>query len=245
MSSNLNNIFALHGFLGSHLNFKFLEKSCKVDLRNHGYSMWSTDYSYRTMSRDVLNLVPKDKLRDTSLVGYSMGGKVALDLVLTNTFRKAVIIDIAPTSTPLGPEFRLYVQLLADLVGAPYDKDALYKRLSQRLGNPLLCHYLLYNLYKCPQTGLTESRVPLELFDEDYFGEIASFPAWDSKVQNNTPILVLKASHESLITETGINQYRKLFSNFELITIPNTTHKNILINKSVRNYIKKFLIPSQ
>ncbi|MDG1762692.1 MAG: alpha/beta fold hydrolase, partial [Flavobacteriaceae bacterium] len=49
-----------------------------VDLRNHGHSDWSDEFSYEIMAADVLELYEDLQLEDLILVGPTMGGKVAM-----------------------------------------------------------------------------------------------------------------------------------------------------------------------
>lgn len=75
----------LHGLLGSLDNWltvsKYLSKSYKVyiiDLPNHGKSYHSQVFSYEDMSNDLDSFFNKNGLTNFSLLGHSMGGKLAL-----------------------------------------------------------------------------------------------------------------------------------------------------------------------
>lgn len=96
----------LHGYLGMSDNWKtlgndFAEAGFQVhllDLRNHGRSFHSMDFSYTYMMQDVVDYCAHHQLENIVLIGHSMGGKVAMltaceypDLV-----EKLIVADISP-----------------------------------------------------------------------------------------------------------------------------------------------------
>lgn len=100
----------LHGLLGSANNWRSLLARedmlagrfvCALDLRNHGKSEHSDSMTYKEMACDVIEFVDKEhRVRDISVVGHSMGGKVAMHLALAFPERisNLVVVDIAPVS---------------------------------------------------------------------------------------------------------------------------------------------------
>jgi esterase len=95
----------LHGMLGSSRNWQTVgrELSAKfhvfaLDLRNHGSSPHAPAMSYPEMAADVLAWLDDHHLPRVSLLGHSMGGKVAMLLACRNPTRveRLVIVDIAP-----------------------------------------------------------------------------------------------------------------------------------------------------
>ena len=97
----------LHGLLGSLDNWltvsKYLSKSYKVyiiDLPNHGKSYHSQLFSYEDMSNDIDSFFNKSGLANFSLLGHSMGGKLALKYtdMFEDKIDKLIIVDIANKS---------------------------------------------------------------------------------------------------------------------------------------------------
>ena len=71
-----------------------------IDLRGHGYSAWDPkgDYSTRTMAKDVSSIVSAFGFESFSLLGHSMGGRVAIacaDIPMKG-LRRLIIEDIRP-----------------------------------------------------------------------------------------------------------------------------------------------------
>lgn len=106
-------ILTLHGLFGSKNNFslvnKYLAKDFStdvyaVDLRNHGTSPRAKPYDYLTMARDLIHFVNThiDPLRSVNIVGFSLGGKIALTMALSKKINveKCVSVDIPPYCTP-------------------------------------------------------------------------------------------------------------------------------------------------
>ena len=99
-------LVVLHGLLGRARNWLSIARSLEerhgsvlVDLRNHGSSPWSDDASYAAMAADVAALI--ERLGDAvTVIGHSMGGKVAMVLALTQPelVRRLVVVDMAPVA---------------------------------------------------------------------------------------------------------------------------------------------------
>jgi pimeloyl-ACP methyl ester carboxylesterase len=84
-------LLILHGFLGMSDNWKSLGTQFAVDfqvhmldLRNHGRSMHSDDFSYEIMAQDVYEYCQAHNLENINIIGHSMGGKVAMLLAVTS-----------------------------------------------------------------------------------------------------------------------------------------------------------------
>ena len=98
-------LLVLHGLFGSLSNWGWHCKQLAddyavygVDLRNHGDSPHSPAMDYPLMARDVARLLQDLDIPSCALVGHSMGGKVAMQLALTEPrlVQKLVVVDIAP-----------------------------------------------------------------------------------------------------------------------------------------------------
>jgi esterase len=105
----------LHGLFGSSDNWfgvapKLAEKFHLfiLDLRNHGQSPHDQTMDYPLMAADVAEFFATQNLKQASVIGHSMGGKVAMQFAIDfpEHVKKLVVVDMAPrayqrTHTPI------------------------------------------------------------------------------------------------------------------------------------------------
>lgn len=101
-------LLLLHGFTGSAQNWSWLETSIAgkqgivaIDLPGHGLSDAPSDpssYAMPTVARDVVALLDHQDLERAHLLGYSMGGRLALYLALhyPDRWRSLVLESASP-----------------------------------------------------------------------------------------------------------------------------------------------------
>ena len=98
-------LIILHGMLGSSRNWQTAGRDLAVryhvfalDLRNHGNSPQADDMSYPAMMDDVVAWMDAQKIPKATIVGHSMGGKIAMLLACRYPERveRLVVVDIAP-----------------------------------------------------------------------------------------------------------------------------------------------------
>lgn len=91
----------LHGFLGSGADFDSVISRLggyTIDLPGHGATRFSSEFMMSNTATAIVNLLDQLQIDQTNLVGYSMGGRLALYLALNypNRFPKAVIESGSP-----------------------------------------------------------------------------------------------------------------------------------------------------
>lgn len=147
-------VIVIHGLLGSSRNWstfsKKLAESFQVitlDLRNHGNSAHADSMTYAEMSGDILELMKDTGMERASIIGHSMGGKVAMTFALQHRamVEQLVIMDIAPVSykNELSPLLEALEQLpVADIPGRKHADEL----LAPRIPDSALRLFLLQNL---------------------------------------------------------------------------------------------------
>src|SRR5690348_2264177 len=98
----------LHGLFGWGRNWATIaqrlaagHRVIALDLRNHGNSPWADTMTYAEMADDV-----RDTLgQPATLIGHSMGGKVAMVAALAGAraehwVERLIVVDIAPAEYP-------------------------------------------------------------------------------------------------------------------------------------------------
>lgn len=95
----------LHGMLGSSRNWQTTGRDLAakfhvfaLDLRNHGASPHEEEMTYPAMADDVLAWLDAAGMGRVTLMGQSMGGKVAMLLACRHPDRveRLIVVDIAP-----------------------------------------------------------------------------------------------------------------------------------------------------
>jgi pimeloyl-ACP methyl ester carboxylesterase len=103
-------LLILHGFLGMSDNWKtiglqFATNGFQVhliDLRNHGRSFHSDEFSYELMVQDIYEYCLSNNLEKINMIGHSMGGKTAMLFAVTypEMVEKLIVADIGPKFYP-------------------------------------------------------------------------------------------------------------------------------------------------
>jgi len=153
---NGNPLIILHGFLGMSDNWKTLGTQYAengfevhlVDQRNHGKSFWSDDFNYAFLAEDVHRYVEHHRLTNLSLIGHSMGGKTAMQFVLSRPelVDKLLVADIAPKYYP--PQHQSILNALNQLNLQELDsRGSVEYALAQSISDLGTRQFLLKNLY--------------------------------------------------------------------------------------------------
>jgi len=116
-------VLILHGLFGSANNWQTIARKLSesysvfsLDMRNHGKSFHDDQFDYDVMADDVMHLIRQQGLNEVSLIGHSMGGKVAMKFAACNPdfVRKLIVVDIS---------HKAYTDLHQDLIEALYQLD--------------------------------------------------------------------------------------------------------------------------
>jgi esterase len=144
----------LHGLLGSARNWTAIAKQLgethrvfTLDLRNHGRSPWAATASFDDMADDVAAFIGRHRLEPATVIGHSLGGKVAMRLALLRPelVERLVVVDVAPVA--YEHSFANYIRALrrVDLAGLSRRADA-DGALQEAVPAPGIRSFLLQNL---------------------------------------------------------------------------------------------------
>ncbi len=98
-------MLVLHGLLGSSRNWQTTGRDfaahfhvLALDARNHGRSPHADEMTYEAMAADLVAWMDVHALPKATLVGHSMGGKIAMLLACRHPERveRLVVVDVAP-----------------------------------------------------------------------------------------------------------------------------------------------------
>ena len=124
-------VILIHGLFGSLDNLGLLARAlCEqyrvisVDLRNHGASFHSSEMSYPAQAADILTLMDRLEIAEATLIGHSMGGKVAMQVAKLAPERvsRLVVADMAPVAYPHSRHQNVFAGLNATLANPPQNR---------------------------------------------------------------------------------------------------------------------------
>jgi esterase len=118
-----------------------------LDMRNHGQSPWSNSMDYLAMTDDVAEFITTLEHETVSLLGHSMGGKVAMRLAFNapQLIDSLIIADIAPVSYEHDFDDLIAAMINLDLPSIDRRSDA-DAAMAFSVFSPSIRAFLLHNL---------------------------------------------------------------------------------------------------
>lgn len=219
----------LHGFLGMSDNWKTLGAQYAsegfqvhmLDLRNHGKSFHADEFNLNVMSIDVLKYCQYHNLSSVSIIGHSMGGKVAM-LFAANypeLVEKLIVADIGPKYYPPHHQDILAALNAVDFSTQP-DRANVEEVLSQFIPDFGTRQFLMKNLHWI-QPGQLAFRFNLSVFNKksDSIGEELAEDLFFDR-----PTLFIRGGSSNYILDSDMPSIKKFFPASELLTIPKVGH---------------------
>lgn len=222
-------LLILHGFLGMSDNWKTLGTRFAgdgfevhmLDLRNHGRSFHSEEFTYEAMANDIVEYCTAHQLANIDIIGHSMGGKVAMFFAVANPgmIHKMIIADIGP---------RYYKPHHGDILEAlnavdfatihdRTDADDIVKRYISDVGTR---QFLLKSLYRKTSTEFA-FRFNLDVFNRQIENVGKALPA---DATYDKPVLFIKGGNSRYIIDEDYEAIRQQFPTAKFEVIPNTGH---------------------
>lgn len=222
-------LLILHGFLGMSDNWKtlgnrFADAGFEVhipDMRNHGRSFHSDEFTYPAMVADIEEYCKDKNLSSVSIIGHSMGGKIAMNFAVKNPemTSKLVVADIAPKYyRPHHQE--IFQALNAVDFSKTSDRGEIEEMMKPYIPESSTRQFLMKSIYRKSQDELA-FRFNLEVFnkDQDAIGD-----ALDAEAHFEKPVLFLKGENSNYIRETDTSEIRHHFPNATIEIVSNASH---------------------
>jgi esterase len=223
-------LLILHGLFGQSDNWnslaiRFAEQGFCVytaDLRNHGLSPHSNDWSYSLMAEDVAELIIDEKLRAVNLVGHSMGGMTAMHLAVSRPelLNKLLVVDMAPKVYPPHHE-----QVIAGLKSVDFSHIKTRKeaaaQLSKYISDEPTKQFLLKNIFWKDEQTLAW-RFNLPVIETQYKNLNAIFDTDTTRCY--TPASFIRGGRSNYILDSDWPLIHQVFPDSQLYTIPNAGH---------------------
>ncbi|NDP26073.1 MAG: alpha/beta fold hydrolase [Flavobacterium sp.] len=222
-------LLILHGFLGMSDNWKtmgtqFAANGFQVhllDLRNHGKSFHSEDFSYEIMAQDVYDYCKANNLEKIDILGHSMGGKTAMLFATLHPeiVEKLIVADIAPKFYP-----QHHQSILEGLNAVDFSKKPSRKEVEEILTKYIpdfgTRQFLLKSLY-WKEPGQLAFRFNLAVFNKkmDEIGKALPENAIFTK-----PTLFIRGENSNYILDEDFGNIQQHFPDSIIETIPNVGH---------------------
>ncbi|TDE47086.1 alpha/beta fold hydrolase [Flavobacterium rhamnosiphilum] len=221
-------LLILHGFLGMSDNWKTLGTQFAadfqvhmLDLRNHGRSLHSEEFSYEVMVQDVFEYCEANNLENINVIGHSMGGKVAMLLVTTHPelVSKLIVADIGPKFYP-----QHHQDILAGLNAVDFSikptRNEVEAIMSQYIPDFGTRQFLMKNLF-WQEPGQLAFRFNLEVFNRK-MDEIG-VPLPEGYIFEK-PTLFIRGGNSRYILDSDFENIKQHFPDSSIETIPNVGH---------------------
>jgi len=239
----------MHGLFGSQRNNRTMSKALakdlsrpvyNLDLRNHGESPHSPVHDYTSMAIDVEHFISSHSIPRPTLIGHSMGAKVAMTLALRrpSNYSALIPVDNAPVDAALKSDFHTYMQAMHEIEERrpPLTKQSeADKILAKYESNVAIRQFLLTNLVKKPAGGVEHHhdrhrgehrhpqktelrfRIPLHTLAKA-LPAMADFPFKDpDEARYEGPTLMVRGTQSHYVADDTLPLIGRFFPKFELL----------------------------
>ena len=217
----------LHGLFGFSDNWQTHAKKLSsyyriilVDLRNHGHSPWSDEFSYQLMADDLKELIDDLGIKKMHLLGHSMGGKVAMLFAQqhTKSIDKLIVVDIGIKAYPMHHQHILAGMHAIDLntITARSQAEAILK---EHIDSDGVRQFLLKNLY-WKDKGQLAWRMNVDVLEREMPEILAALPEKETFI----PTLFIRGALSNYILDEDFSAIEEVFPEAEFVTIENAGH---------------------
>lgn len=218
-----------HGFMGRGTNLSPIAQALRprasllLDLPNHGRSYWTTTVDYLDMADAVAASIRQSGSDRVTLVGHSMGGKVAMLVALghRDLVSRLCVVDISPQGRGVTEQFG---PLLAALRGLDLAKltsrAAADEALAPQIPDPRTRAFLLQNLARQDGTWRWQANVPL-LADE--LAAVGDWPDLGLPPYEG-PVTWIRGGASPYVADEDLPAMQESFPRVELVTVPGAGH---------------------
>ncbi|NOT85852.1 MAG: alpha/beta fold hydrolase [Methylococcaceae bacterium] len=219
-------LIIVHGFFASARNWRYIATQLSrqyhvftLDMRNHGLSPHVEPMDYPTMAADLHDFIVQRGFISVSILGHSMGGKVALWFAVhyPELLHKLIVVDISPASYTHNFDVMITALIALPLHDLSNRKQA-DDWLSQTIAAPDFRQFLLQNLIL--SDGQYRWRIDLGVFKRAA-PAIVGFPDTHRLKPFPDALLVLAGEQSDFVQ---VDTFKSLFPRATFQTIANAGH---------------------
>jgi esterase len=232
----------LHGLYGSSDNWMGIVKKLASrftvftpDLRNHGRSPHSSEHTYRAMKEDLAGFLDEHVKESITLLGHSMGGKVAMLFAADypERIKKLFVVDIAPKNYRDEEDSQFYLHRNIFLVMMEMDLSGLKNRkevedqLYEKIDDQRTIQFLLKNVTSDPVTHLLKWRLNVQALFENLeeIVEGVNYQWLDDRIPITAyPVVFIRGLKSPYIKDSDIPDILKIYPEASVKDIADAGH---------------------
>ena len=236
-------LIILHGLYGSSDNWlsiaKMLQDQYTIyipDLRNHGHSPHTNSHTFDDMVEDLVMFFKQHKLSMTTLIGHSMGGKLAMKFAAEypENIESLIVADICPKNYNKGDrvyksvlQHEVILELMEDLnLVAVESRKEIDQYLSFKLDEPSLRQFLIKNIHR-NKDGYFEWKINVPVL-RYALGNITSDVSQDwfdeRKPILNYPVTFIRGVNSDYVSNEDILIIKDIYPEAKVIDIQDAGH---------------------
>ncbi len=221
-------IIILHGLFGTLDNWQTIAKKLAenysvylLDLRNHGRSPHDDTFDYPVMAEDVRMFMEDNWIHAATVLGHSMGGKVAMQLAINypDLIEKLIVVDIAP-KVYVGGHETIFNALLGLELSTIIDRKAADLFLQSRIEDFGVRQFLLKNLTR-NKAGGYQWKMNLPVIYDNYQAILGNIEGDDTC---DAPTLFIRGAKSNYVADDDLSLIQTYFPNSALQTVENAGH---------------------
>lgn len=242
-SEHAPTLVLLHGLFGSLSNLGMLARAfqehfniVQIDLRNHGKSAHTDTMNYIDMAQDILETLNALNIDRFSVIGHSMGGKVAMKLteLAGDRLEKLVVLDMSPFAYQQNHHDQVFAALLAVQEAQPKSRKEATEIMKQTVHEDGVIMFLLKS-WNQNNGWLFNVNALKQSYSTILHWE--NIPTWSKStlfIKGEKSDYISKSEHYDAISQQ--------FSHAKIETIENTGHwLHAEKTEEVINKIKQYL----
>lgn len=221
------NVLLIHGLFGDKNNLNNVKKALlphynvmAIDLPDHGQSGHVKNWQFETVVDDIHAFLVRESFVPCSILGHSLGGKVAMALALTysENIERVIVADIAPVAYPSRHDAIFNALEAIDKANVTERKLAV-DIMNKMLPEPGVGQFLLKSFKR--KNDSWEWQFNLSGLKQSY-ANIINWP-YQNKCFNG-PVHFIKGEHSDYIQPLHQAAIKRQFPNATFKIIANTGH---------------------
>lgn len=226
----------IHGLYGSSDNWMTIAKELSktnevylIDLRNHGNSPHSDEFSISSMTEDIHEFYLKNQISKSILMGHSLGGKIAMEFTYKyqKYVQKLVVVDISPRNY-IDDEFvdrsnhKEIINILKNIDLNKYqNRTEALEELGKIDNTGRLKFFMMKNLRR-EKNGELSWKINVRAIADNLSTILNNFEVDISKIE--IPTLFIKAEISDYIKQKDIDEIELKMRNVKIEKIQGASH---------------------